>query len=156
MISRIARAQYEKGLRAVEAGDIDALLTQFDKRCRLVFVGDTPLGANLSTQADLRRWFERFGRLLPAPRFEIQRLIIAGPPWNQQLAAHVFIHSTVNGAPYRNQFAHFLNIRWGKVVYDMIIEDTHRWKEACDRLAAAGITEAAQTPLLPQRAAVSS
>jgi ketosteroid isomerase-like protein len=152
MISRIARAQYVKGLRAVEAGDIAALLTQFDRRCRLVFVGDSPLGADLSTREDLRRWFERFGRLLPAPHFEIQRVIIAGPPWNQRLAAHVFIRSTVNGEPYRNQFAQFLNIRWGKVVHDLIVEDTQMWKEACDRLVAAGIDEAAQGPLSAQHA----
>jgi ketosteroid isomerase-like protein len=147
MITRIARAQYEKGLRALERGDLDALFTQFDERCTLTFVGDTPLGAHLSTRADLRRWFERFMRLLPERRFEIQRLVVSGPPWNMRLASHVLIHGRINGEPYTNQFAHFLTLRWGKVVDDLILEDTQMWARACERLAASGIAEAAEGPL---------
>ena len=65
-----------------------------------------------------------------------------------QLAAHVVIRSTVAGEPYENQFAHFLTLRWGKVVDDLILEDTQRWARACERLAAAGIDEASEGPLV--------
>jgi ketosteroid isomerase-like protein len=148
MITRITRHQYLKGLCALERGDLDALFTQFDERCVLTFVGDTPLGAQLSTRADLHRWFERFLRLLPNPRFEIRRLVVSGPPWRLRLAAHVVIRSTVAGEPYENQFAHFLTLRWGKVVDDLILEDTQRWARACERLAAVGIGEASDGPLI--------
>ena len=147
MFTRIARAQYEKGLRALERGDLDALFSQFDEHATLTFVGDTPLGARVSTRADLRRWFERFMRLLPEPRFEIQRLVVGGPPWRMSLAAHVLIHGHVNGEPYTNQFGHFLMLRWGKVVDDLVLEDTQMWARACERLVAAGVTEAAASPL---------
>jgi ketosteroid isomerase-like protein len=149
MITKIARGQYLKGLGALERGDIDGLLTQFDERCSLTFVGDTPLGADgLSTTADIRRWFERFVRLLPSPRFEIQRLVVSGPPWNMRLASHVKIRGTVCGEPYENQFAHFLTLRWGKVTDDLILEDTQMWERACTRLAAAGVSEASEGPLI--------
>lgn len=147
MITRIARSQYRKGLDALERGDLDALLAQFDERAVLTFVGDSPLGAQLSTRPDLTRWFERFLRLLPQPTFEIRRLVVSGPPWNLKLCAHVLIRSTVCDEPYQNQFAHFLTLRWGKVLDDLILEDTQRWREACERLVQAGTAEASEGPM---------
>jgi len=142
IIARIARHLYLEGLRELERNDLDALLMRFDDEATLIFVGDAPLGTELSASADVRLWFERFRRLLPDPRFEVQRLLVSGPPWNQRLAAHVLISSTVDGEPYQNQFAHFLRLRWGKVTDDLILEDTQVWERACRRLAAAGVSEA--------------
>ena len=93
------------------------------------------------------RWFERFRRLLPDPLFDVQRLVIAGPVWDQRIGAHVIIRSRVDGEPYENQFAQFLALRWGKVAEDLVLEDTATWEAASGRLAAAGDTEAAGPPL---------
>ena len=93
------------------------------------------------------RWFERFRRLLPDPLFDVQRLVIGGPAWDQCIAAHVIIRSRVAGEPYENQFAQFLTLRWGRVVEDVILEDTATWEAASRRLAAAGDIEAAGPPL---------
>lgn len=46
------------------------------------------------------------------------------------------------------EFAHFLRLRWGKVVDDLILEDSQRWARACERLVAAGVAEAAEPPML--------
>jgi ketosteroid isomerase-like protein len=146
-LSRVTRSGYTHGLTAVERGDLDTTLARFHPDCTLDFVGDSPLGAQLRGRTDIRAWFERFLRLLPDPRFEVQQLAISGPPWRQQLAAHVLIRSTVAGEPYQNQFAHFLTLRWGKVIDDTILEDTQRWADACHRLMAAGVAEAAAAPL---------
>jgi ketosteroid isomerase-like protein len=148
-IALVARRQYRRGLDAVERADFDALLPQFSANCTLTFVGDTPLGAQLRGHGDIRRWFDRFARMLPQPRFEIQKLAITGPPWRQHLAAHVHIRSTVAGQPYQNQFAHFLTIKWGKVTDDLILEDTQTWAHACERLAESGMAEALSAPLTP-------
>lgn len=147
MLSRITRHIYLNGLRSLERGDLDGLLRRFDPNCRLIFVGDTPLGADLSSRADVVRWFERFARLIPSPRFDVQQIVVAGAPWNQHLAAHVIIRSSVAGADYQNQFGHFLRLRWGRVVEDLVIEDTQTWERACRRLVAAGVTEAGEGPL---------
>ena len=149
MIARwIAHTMYLRGLRALERGDVDTLLQSFAGDCTLTFAGDSPLGAKLSKPAELRSWFERFGRLLPNPRFEIRRIVISGPPWNQRLASHAIIRSSIDGEPYENQFCHFLHLRWGKVVDDLIVEDTQMWERACRRLVAAGVHEAAEKPMI--------
>jgi ketosteroid isomerase-like protein len=146
-VGRIAASTYLRGLTAVEHGDFDQALTQFRADCEFVFVSRTALGARLSGRADLRRWFERFRRLLPGPLFDVQRLVIGGPVWDQRIAAHVIIRSRVAGEPYENQFAQFLTLRWGKVAEDLILEDTATWEAASRRLAAAGDIEAAGPPL---------
>ncbi len=146
-VTRIARSTYIRGLRSVEAGDLDAVLGQFHPGATLYFAGDTPLGARLRGRPEVRMWFERFRRLLPSPRFDVRRLVVSGPPWRQQLAAHVFIRGTVAGDAYQNQFAHFLTLRWGKVIDDIVLEDTQMWAAACRRLAAAGVAEAAEGPM---------
>src|SRR5215813_13538489 len=90
-ISRIAARTYLRGLAAVERGDFDQVLKQFGPRCEFVFVSRTALGARLSGRADLLRWFEQFARLLPDPQFDVLRLVVGGPPWDQRIAAHVII-----------------------------------------------------------------
>jgi ketosteroid isomerase-like protein len=139
-------------LGAVERGDFDQVLAQFRPDCQFVFVSRTALGARLSGTADLRRWFERFARLLPDPAFDVQRPVIGGPAWDQRIAAHVIIRSRVAGEPYQNQFAQFLTLRWGKVAEDLVLEDTATWEAASRRLAAAGDTEAARPPLTQRKA----
>ena len=146
-ISRIVRHRYRSGLDALERGDLPALLSQFHPDCTMTFAGDTPLGATGLRGGDLRAWFERFLRLLPDRRFEIRRFAVVGPPWHQRLAAHVVIRATVDGEPYENQFAHFLTLRWARVVEDLVLEDTQRWERACRRMAAAGNGEAGAPPL---------
>src|SRR5262249_46097574 len=135
LADRIAARTYLRGLAAVERGDFDQVLARFRPDCELVFVSRTALGARLSGKADLRRWFERFGRLLPHPVFDVQRLVIAGPAWDQRIAAHVIIRSRIAGEPYENQFAQFLTLRWGKVAEDLILEDTATWEAASRRRA---------------------
>ena len=152
LAGRIAASSYLRGLAAVERADFGQVLTQFRPDCEFVFVSRTALGARLAGHADLRRWFERFRRLLPDPSFEVQRLVIGGPVWNQRIAAHVIIRSRVAGEPYENQFAQFLTLRWGKVAEDVILEDTATWEAASLRLAAAGDLEAAGPPLTAQPA----
>jgi len=145
MIKTITRRVYTSGLRSLERGDLDALLRRFDENCVFSFAGESPLGASLDDLGDIRAWFERFVRLLPNPTFDVDRVVIQGPPWNQQLAAYVAIRSTVAGAPYTNRFSQFLRLRWGRVTEDIVLEDTQTWARACERLVSAGVPEAAQT-----------
>lgn len=149
IVRSITRHQYRRGFDALERGDVDALLARFHPDCTMTFAGDTPLGATALRGDDLRAWFERFLRLLPDRRFEIRRFAVTGPPWHQRVSAHVTIRSTIAGEPYENEFAHFLTLRWARVVEDLVLEDTQRWDRACRRLAAAGVGEATAAPLTP-------
>jgi ketosteroid isomerase-like protein len=148
MFAALVRHQYQRGLAALERGDLDDLLRNFNPSCTFVFVGHTPLGARLTSRAALRRWFERFHRLLPHPRFEIRELAISGWPWDVRVAARATIRSTVAGEAYENEFAQFLHLQWGRVVWDYVLEDTQRFEQACSRMVRAGQAEAAAEPIV--------
>jgi ketosteroid isomerase-like protein len=147
IVGAVARGRYRAGLAALERGDLDLLLAEFNEEFEFSFSGDSPLGAHLHTRRALRSWFERLRRLLPQPRFEIHEVLVEGWPWDLRLAIRASITSTVLGEPYRNDFAQFLYLRWMKVTKDIVIEDTQRWERACRRLAESGVAEAGALPI---------
>ena len=50
-------------------------------------------------------------------------------------------------APYRNEIAQTIDLRWGPITPIHSLEDTHALASALERLAAAGIDEPRATPL---------
>jgi len=147
IIAAVARRKYTSGLAALERGDLDALLQEFDDELEFSFAGDSPLGASLHSRGALRLWFERLHRLMPHPTFEVHEVLVQGWPWDLRLAIRASINSTVLGEPYRNDFGQFLRLRWMRVTEDRVIEDTERFERACRRLAAAGLAEAGAGPI---------
>ena len=147
IIGAVARRRYSAGLAALERGDLDVFLEYFNDDLEFVFSGESPLGANLHSKRALRLWCERFHRLLPSPRFEIQNVVAEGWPWNLTMAIRASIRSTVLGEPYRNEFGQFLRLRNMKVAEDFVIEDTQRFERLCRRLLDAGIAEAGADPI---------
>ena len=117
MWRRIAKRRYTRSLAALTKGDVEAVLAQFAPDVRFVFVGDSPLGSELHSREEAREWFGRLFTLLPNPRFDLQQIVVDGWPWDVRIAARVLIHSTVAGEPYTNQFAQFLRLRKGRVVW---------------------------------------
>ncbi len=50
--------------------------------------------------------------------------------------------------PYENEGAHWIRLRRGKATYIHAYLDTEKVTEACERLAAAGVDEAAAAPIV--------
>ncbi len=62
-------------------------------------------------------------------RFEIEDVLVAGPPWNTRVAlrAHDFLQDPVTGTDvYCNRVVAFLEIRWGRLTRWEDYEDTER------------------------------
>lgn len=114
-----------------------------------VFPGDHPLGGNRRSRAAVARWFQRLDRLFPGHDFEVQRVVSRGWPWSIWVAVQwtAELRPAV-GEPYVNHGAHWLHLRWGKVVGLYAYLDSQRVAEACNVMAAAGIAEAEAEPIL--------
>jgi ketosteroid isomerase-like protein len=128
---------------------VDGLAPSFSYR----FVGDTPLGGTRTTHDAMRRWFERLYRLFPGSQFAPQRIVVEGPPWNTRIMTHVKIHGTAPNvagvsAPYENEFMQSMILRWGKITSVLTLEDTQRFVATLPRLSAAGIVDAAASPIV--------
>jgi ketosteroid isomerase-like protein len=129
---------------------IDALAPAFSYR----FVGDTPLGGTRTTHAAMRLWWERLYRLFPGSRFVPQSVVVEGPPWATTVMTHIRIFGFAPTAPdgttepYENEFMQKMTLRWGKVADVITLEDTQRFANVLPALAAAGISDATQAPIV--------
>ncbi|HXS46495.1 MAG TPA: nuclear transport factor 2 family protein [Solirubrobacterales bacterium] len=114
-----------------------------------VFPGEHPLGGERHTRDAVVHWFERLDRLFPGHDFTTHRTVSRGWPWNTWVAVQwSAVLRPQAGEPYTNHGAHWLHIRWGKVIGIYAYLDSQRVAEACATMAQAGIPEAAAPPIV--------
>jgi ketosteroid isomerase-like protein len=92
-------------------------------------------------------WFQRLFRLFPDIHFTVRDVVVAGWPWRTRAVALVAVRAELDGAPYTNEVAQTLELRWGRIVGVVTLEDTAKLSRALDALRAAGVDEAAAAPI---------
>lgn len=128
---------------ALSRGDYETALGGMSPDVHHVFAGDSPLGGERHSRDSVRAWFERLFRLYDELRFDIERVIVSGPPWNIFIGVEWLGHARPKaGEPYTNEGFHLINIRRGRVAYFHAYEDSQKVADACRRMAAEGIAEA--------------
>jgi ketosteroid isomerase-like protein len=148
VFNMIARRLYRRAWQAMNAHDYDAILKLLAPEFRMTFMGDTSLGGTRTTKAAMAAWFERLFRLLPDAQFELRQVAVDGPPWNTRIAGLLTIRATTPvGEPYENVFVQFVRLRFGRILWYEIHEDSLRFWRLCQRLAADGIAEATAPPI---------
>lgn len=130
-------------------GEWEAVVAEMADDVHHVFPGEHPLGGERRSRDAVLRWFQRLGRLYPGHEFTLHRVVSSGPPWDIWIAAQWTAELRPQvGEPYRNDGAHWLRVRRGKVVYFHAYLDTQRIAAACREMAEAGIGEAAEPPII--------
>jgi ketosteroid isomerase-like protein len=144
IVRRRARAIFAN----LSRGDWQALMRDTHPHVHHVFPGDNALGGERHTREAMARWFERVFRLFPSLEFEVQRVAVDGWPWDTAVAVEwTEVTTPAAGEPYSNEGTHWIRLRWGKATYVHAYIDTKNVTEACERMAAAGIEEAAAAPI---------
>ena len=93
-------------------------------------------------------WQATMGDLFPSLEFEVRKVAVTGPPWDMLVAVEWIDRSTAaDGVTYANEGAHWIRIQRGKASYIHAYLDSGKVTEACERMAAAGIEEAAAPPI---------
>jgi ketosteroid isomerase-like protein len=125
MYKFIVRQIVRRTFARLSAGDYEAVVKQFGPRSRFLFSGDHALGGQRHGQEAVRKWFQEMLRSFPGIRIEPQHVVVNGWPWRTTVATHLAISATLaDGRPYRNEGMQLLRLRWGRVVEDLIFEDT--------------------------------
>ncbi|WP_210587510.1 nuclear transport factor 2 family protein [Streptomyces sp. GESEQ-35] len=102
------------------------------------FIGDTPMSADLRGRDAFAAWFERFEEIFPGLRLTLQDVAVQGPPWNTTVATRLHIRGTLaDGSPYENEAMQWVRLRWGRMVEDIVLEDTLRLDRAYRTQTAA-------------------
>lgn len=148
MYHAIVRKRIIRLFASVNRGDAQPVIDGFARGGAHCFVGDSALSDLRTGREAMTQWYGRLYRLFPQIRFDLQRIDIAGPPWNT--VASVEWTETNLGADGQQGGAsgvHVARLKWGKMTRLLIVTDTARLEAALDRLAAAGVTEAHAAPI---------
>ncbi|MGF6887444.1 ketosteroid isomerase-like protein [Nocardia sp. GAS34] len=133
MYHAIVRFLVRRTWRRTGSGDHDAAVSMAAPDVHFRFLGDTPLGADVRGREAFRDWFTRFDRLLPGVRLELVDVVAGGWPWNTKVAVHLRASATLaDGTPYRNTAMQWITLRWGRLVDDLVLEDTLTLQRALD------------------------
>jgi ketosteroid isomerase-like protein len=144
----IAKRRANGIFKALSKGEYEATMKDIAEDVHHVFPGDHPLGGERHSREAMRRWFERLYRLFPEIEFEVRKVSVSGPPWDLRIAVEwTDKGKAADGVPYGNEGAHWIRIQGGKGTYVHAYLDTQKVAGACQRMAAAGIEEAAAAPI---------
>ena len=145
LIRRQIRTSFEEHL---SRGEFERLVAGLSEDVDHVFPGDNALGGRRTSRKTVRQWFERLGRLFPVHEFRVLRVVARGWPWSTWVAVEwVADLVPAAGRAYRNEGAHWIHIRWGKVTYFHAYLDTQKAADALSQLAEHRVAEATAAPI---------
>jgi ketosteroid isomerase-like protein len=149
MYHAIVRHRIRRLFDAVNRGDAEPVLRAFAPQFEHAFLGDHALGGVRKTLAATRDWYRRLFRLLPDIKFKLRRIGVSGGPWNTIVIVEWDeTNSGADGVRTFNRGIHVAKLQWGRMMQLIICPDTAGLKATLDRLAAAGIAEAAAAPIV--------
>jgi len=144
LVKRIARNAFDD----LSNRKVEPLLDRSAPDLRHTFAGDHALGGTRHSREAFRAWLERLFRLFPELTFTIRDVMATGPPWNTRLALFWKDRGVAaDGVDYENEGIHFLRLKWGGLVELEATLDTQHLERTLDRMANAGIEEAAADPI---------
>lgn len=117
---RIGRGDYRAAV-AIAAPDLD-----------FRFVAEPPVGVRLRGPQEFESWFAELFRLFGDLRLTLTDLVVRGWPWNTTVVVRLDITATLaTGERYTNEAIQWVNLRWGRMVSDVVMEDTAKLERAC-------------------------
>jgi len=144
MYKLIVKRIVHRTFARLSQGDYEAVVKQFGPDSRFLFSGEHELGGERVGQDAVREWFRQMLELFPGIRIEPREVVVNGWPWNTVVATHLEISATLaDGRPYRNEGMQLLRLRWGRVVEDLIFEDTLMLDAELRRMQPAELREVA-------------
>lgn len=143
MYHAVVRRRASAVFARLSEGDWRAALSHMADDVHHTFPGRHPLGGERHSRAAVARWFERLDHLFPRHEFVVERVASTGWPgdtwvalqWTARLEPRV-------GDPYLNHGAHWIRLRWGRVVAFHAYLDTQLVADACAHMARHGVPEA--------------
>ena len=150
MYHLIVRRQIRAAFAALSRGDAPFLLARMSADIHHSFPGDHALGGERSNRNEVGRWLDRLFRLVPGLVFQVDAIAADGPPWNTVVGVEWTDSGTLlDGSTYLNKGAHVLRLRWGKLTaLHAYLHDPEQFTDALARLAAHGLAEASEPPIL--------
>jgi ketosteroid isomerase-like protein len=127
----------------LNAGDFEYITSQFHGQAVHWFAGRHAFSGERRSRRLIEAWYQRLANVFPGIRFDIRKIVVAGPPWNTEAA--VEWADTVNdrtGKSLPNEGVFILRLRWGKATEFRVYCDTSQIEKNLGILESQGVTEA--------------
>ncbi len=139
IVARQVRATFE----GLSQGDPLALTTKLAPSFDYRFIGDHALGGRRTTIGEMDQWLTRVFRLFPGIRFRLRDMTVKGMPWKTVVMTRL----DVEAKGYHNEMFQRIELRWGKIVDVVTLEDNQRLQAHLDILSDNGCDEAVAPPI---------
>jgi ketosteroid isomerase-like protein len=141
LLSRVLLLKLRRDVRALNAGDIEPLLSGFAPDAVLRFNdGEHRWAGEHRGKAAIARFLREF--VAAGLQGQVTELFVAGPPWRMTLLARFDDHAHDHAGEeiYRNRTILLARTRWGRVVrQEEFYEDTQRIVALEARLSELGV-----------------
>lgn len=148
MYHAIVERKIRRAFADINAGRYEGIAAQFASQHRHVMLGQHALGGERCNLAATQRWYDRLQRLLPGLCFDIDRVLVRGWPWRTWVVVSWRDSFALpDGSRGSNRGVHEFELAWGRVRALTVHCDTARLTRYLAQLEAAGIAEAAASPI---------
>ncbi len=145
---RIVRQKLTQNFEKLNRGDYPSIVKQFSVSPHHQVAGNSALGGERHTREGVGQWYERLFTIFPNIQFNVKDITIQGLPWNTAILVHFDVSATLqNGQPYTNSIEQKIMLKWGKIVFMSINEDTQKLANALIIQAQNGISSASAQPI---------
>lgn len=119
MYDWLVRRRILDGWEALSNHQIDSLPLADD--VRFTFTGDHRLAVEAHSAKEERDWLQALFARFPRVRFEIDDVVIAGPPWAMRVATR---YRAVQDGETLYRGAQFVRMRGGRIIEEIVLPDT--------------------------------
>jgi len=134
MYMYIVKRMIRRALRYHQAGNVEALLKFYADNVIFVFPGKNSWAGEFHGKEAIAAWLRRFHRA--GLKLEVHEIVAGGPPWNTTVCIRITDQAASNGEViYKNRAVLFGKVRWGKIVFYEVYEDTQKVVELDKYLA---------------------
>ncbi|GAA3260389.1 nuclear transport factor 2 family protein [Dactylosporangium cerinum] len=139
MYHAITRARVRALWRRIGTGEYQVAVATAAPDLEFHFAGPPPIGVHLRGRDAFADWFRGVFELFPGLRITLTDVVVTGWPWRTTAVVKLRLTARLaDGSTYENQAMQWVRLRWGRMVYDEVIEDTHALAAA--RAVQLGLT----------------
>ena len=142
------RQRLRKVFARLNTGDFAFVRRQFHPRAEHWFAGTHALSGRRSTPGLIAQWYHRLASVFPGIHFDMEKVIVAGPPWNTEAAIEWTdeIYDR-GGRALPNQGVFIIRLRWGRAIQFRVYCDTSQIEKNLSLLASQGVSAAVSAPI---------
>ncbi len=132
MYHAIVRSRVRALWRRVGAGDFSAAVELASPDIHFHFMGATPISADFRGRDEFAAWFTRLYERFPGLAMRLTYLSVSGWPWDTTVVVRLDVTATLaDGSAYANHAIQWVQLRWGQMTSDLVLEDTELLAAAC-------------------------